>query len=58
VIVPADIERFAELVRRRGLDEPVKESDKTKLRGRIQLFQEIVAAGLDALLAKEPAAVK
>jgi hypothetical protein len=53
VIVPADIARFAELVRLRGLREPVKEADKEKLGKRIQLFQEVIAAGIRTVLNAE-----
>lgn len=52
VILPADIQQFAELVRRRGFDETEKTQDRSKLVGRIRLFQEVIAAGIQAVLAK------
>ena len=49
VFLPADITRFAELVKLRGLNEETKPGDRTKLAGRIQLLQEVISAGLGAL---------
>lgn len=53
VILPADLAAFAELVRLRGLDEAVKNSGREKLAGRIALFHEVLAAGIERLLELE-----
>lgn len=52
VFTPVDMERFAKLVRLRGLNEDRKSGDRSKLAGRIMLLQEIVEAGLTAVLSK------
>ncbi|MGH9633648.1 MAG: hypothetical protein ACRD72_02310 [Candidatus Angelobacter sp.] len=49
VLLPADIKIFATLVKQRGLDETKKDDKRDKLAGRIELFHEIIAAGLAAL---------
>ena len=49
VLLPEDIERFAALVRERGLDEVEKGADRSKLAGRVKLFQEIITRGLKSL---------
>jgi hypothetical protein len=48
VFLPTDLERFAELVRARGLDEPEKTEGTDKLAGRIKLLQEVISKGLEA----------
>lgn len=53
VLLPADVEAFAELVRLRGLEEPAKSESREKLAGRVQLFHEAIAAGIRHLLAQE-----
>jgi hypothetical protein len=52
VFLPEDIERFAALVRARGLSESMKPSDRSKLAGRIKLLHEIIETGIAALSAK------
>jgi hypothetical protein len=54
VLTPADIERFARLIQERGLNEDLKPKSRVKMIGRIQLFQELIAAGLRALLDETP----
>jgi len=49
VFTKADIELFAALVRRRGLDEDEKTASREKLAGRIQLLHAVIAAGLNSL---------
>jgi hypothetical protein len=49
VLTKADIERFAALVQRRGLNEEEKSASRAKLAGRIQLLQAVIAAGLKSL---------
>jgi hypothetical protein len=49
VFTPADIQRFAGLVRRRGLSEDEKPASRVKLAGRVELFHEVIQAGLQAL---------
>ena len=51
VLLPKDIEAFAELVRLRGLAEDGKSESRERLAGRIQLFHEIIARGLTDTLA-------
>jgi hypothetical protein len=55
VFLVEDIERFAALVKRRGLSEDQKTEDKTKLAGRIQLLHEVIEAGLRAVAREEEA---
>jgi hypothetical protein len=50
-----DIERFAALVKRRGLSEDRKSDDRSKLAGRIRLFREVIDAGLRSIASKEEA---
>ena len=49
VLLPEDVERFASLVKQRGLSEERKTSDRSKLGGRILLLHEVLARGLQAL---------
>ena len=53
VFLPDDIERFAELVARRGLTEPAKGENRSALARRIELLNEVINAGIRALLAVE-----
>ncbi len=53
VILPEDINRFAQLVRLRGLSEQSKTEDRSLIAGRILLFQEVVAKGIQVVLAAE-----
>jgi hypothetical protein len=53
VILPDDLNRFAELVRRRGLSEQVKNEGRSLIAGRIRLFQEVIALGIATALAEE-----
>ena len=55
VFLPEDIERFAALVKARGLSEDVKPSDRLKIAGRIRLLREIIDAGLGSVASKEDA---
>ena len=55
VFLVQDIERFAALVKERGLSEERKSEDRTKLAGRIQLLHEVIEAGLLAVARKEEA---
>jgi hypothetical protein len=49
VLLPEDLSAFAALVRERNLHEDTKPTDYEKIAARIQLFHEIIAAGLRAL---------
>ena len=49
VLTPVDVDRFAALVRARGLAEREKAGDRALIAGRIQLFQEVISAGLATL---------
>lgn len=53
VLLPEDISRFAELVRRRGLSEETKTESRSPIAGRIKLFREVIALGLAAALEQE-----
>jgi len=49
VFLSDDVIRFAELVERRGLAEPIKTENRDKLAGRIELLHEVIARGIGAL---------
>jgi hypothetical protein len=49
VLLPDDIEIFAELVRQRGLSEETKPEGRSKIAGRIALFHEVIARGLSEM---------
>jgi hypothetical protein len=51
VLLPEDVARFAELVRRRGLAEEEKPEDFSRIAARIALFHEVIARGLLAMAA-------
>lgn len=53
VLLPADIKRFAALVRKRGLSKYRKSKNRTPLAGRVRLLQEVISRGLTALSAEE-----
>ena len=55
VFLPADICRFAELVRLRNLDESEKTASKDKIARRIELLHEVIEEGVKALLVAERA---
>ena len=46
VLLPDDIARFAELVKRRGLSEVSKTESRDPIGGRIELLHEVIARGL------------
>jgi hypothetical protein len=46
VLLPEDLARFRELVKKRGLAELHKSADRIKIAGRVKLFHEIIEAGL------------
>jgi len=46
VFLPEDIHGFAELVKARGLDEPEKTDERSRLAGRIKLLHEVIKTGL------------
>ena len=50
VLSVEDVERFAELVRRKGLNENSKTANKDKIGGRIKLLHEVIEQGLEKLL--------
>lgn len=50
ILLPDDIDSFAELVRRRDLNETEKTESREKLAGRIQLFHEVIQKGIEELL--------
>lgn len=49
VLLPCDIQRFADLVKARGLSEDKKPESREKIAGRIKLFREAISAGLKHL---------
>ena len=53
VLLPTDIDRFAELVRMRGLNESQKSASKDKIARRIELLHEVIEKGIKALLVAE-----
>jgi len=50
VFLPQDIERFAELVERHGLNEQTKPEDRGQIAGRVMLLRDVIATGLQELL--------
>ncbi|HUT99454.1 MAG TPA: hypothetical protein VM054_10315 [bacterium] len=50
VLLKEDVERFNTLVKERKLDEDEKSEGREKIAGRIELFHEVISAGLNALL--------
>jgi hypothetical protein len=50
VLLPQDVERFAELVKLRRLSERNKGAQRHRIAGRIRLFHEVIDRGLDVLL--------
>jgi hypothetical protein len=55
VLLGEDFERFANLIRARGLSEDTKERNYTKFTGRVALFHEIIARGIKTLCEEEQA---
>ena len=53
VLLPKDIDRFAELVRLRGLHESKKTANRDGIRQRIELLHEAIEKGIRALLVAE-----
>jgi hypothetical protein len=53
VLTHDDVRHFAELVRLRDLHEDEKSEDRSKLAGRIKLFQEVIERGIERLLQEE-----
>jgi hypothetical protein len=53
VILPEDIQRFAQLVRKRGPSEESKSEDRSLIAGRIRLSQEVIAGGIEVVPAAE-----
>ena len=53
VLLPADVSRFAELVRLDGLAEDRKPESRDMIGGRIILLQKVIVAGIEAVLAQE-----
>ena len=53
VLLPADIEGFADLVERKGLKESQKPESKEKIAGRIKLLHKVIEKGIEALLAEK-----
>jgi hypothetical protein len=51
VLLPDDVSAFAQLACARGLNEDGKPEDRSKLAGRVMLFQQVISAGLKTLLA-------
>ncbi len=50
VLLPEDIARFAELVRRRGFSEEEKTENRELIAGRVALLHEVISLGLATLL--------
>jgi len=49
VLLPAQIEQLAKIVKSRGLDEDAKTDSREKIGRRIQLLHEVIKNGLDVL---------
>ncbi len=52
VFLPFDVERLAELAKRRGCNEDEKPPGYEKLAERIKLLHEVIEAGLASLISK------
>jgi hypothetical protein len=50
VLLPQDVERFAQLVKLRRLSEREKGAQRHRIAGRVRLFHEVIERGLDVLL--------
>jgi hypothetical protein len=53
VILPEDIQRYARLIALRGFAEQTKNEGRSLIGGRIRLLQEVIAKGIEVLLAAE-----
>ena len=53
VLLPGEVARFADLVKRRGLREEVKTQSRAPIAGRVELLHEVIALGLNAALERE-----
>lgn len=53
VFLPKDIAAMAEIVRRRGLNEETKDTDREKIAGRVMLLHDIISRGITAMLPNE-----
>ena len=53
VLLPEDVERFAALVRVRGLAERKKGLSRRRITGRVELFHEVISRGLQVMLEAE-----
>ena len=49
VLLPDDVAAFGRLIRERSLDEQVKGDSLQKVAGRVELFHEVIVAGLKVL---------
>lgn len=50
VLLPEDVARFAELVKRRGLSEEMKTESREPIARRVALFHEVIARGLASMI--------
>jgi len=53
VLLPEDIRAFSALVRVHNLDEQSKPEHRDKIAGRVALFHEAIASGLETLLRRK-----
>ena len=53
VVLPDDLAKLRELVSLRGLAEGQKTADRSRLAGRIKLFREVIARGIEEVLNEE-----
>jgi hypothetical protein len=49
IFLLGDVQKFAQIVKLRDLDEDEKSDDRSKMAGRVRLFQEALALGLEKL---------
>lgn len=49
VLLPEDIDQFAELVKQRGLSEEMKTESREPIAGRVALLHEVIARGIASL---------
>ena len=53
VLLPEDVARFSDLVKRRGLNELVKSESRAPIAGRVALLHEVIGLGVAAALHRE-----
>lgn len=53
VFLPKDVDAFSKLVKAKGLNEGEKPENREKLAGRIKLFHDVLACGLEQMMSRK-----